>query len=116
MRAPVEKCHFIMNPNIDSRILRSRRGLFAILVLFTCATQLTPVHADDTPTTETGPVEHAPPPALPVMFRPPTPERPSPRPQGPTRYSIGDPTDEEQLYLEHINRSRSNPPAEGVRL
>ena len=31
-------------------------------------------------------------------------------------YSIGDPTDEEQLYLEYINRSRANPPAEGVRL
>ncbi|PYJ85499.1 MAG: hypothetical protein DME22_08945, partial [Verrucomicrobia bacterium] len=31
-------------------------------------------------------------------------------------YSIGDPTDEEQLYLEYINRSRADPPAEGVRL
>jgi hypothetical protein len=32
------------------------------------------------------------------------------------RYSIGDPTDEEQYYLELINRARSNPPAEGLRL
>src|SRR5262245_18024423 len=34
----------------------------------------------------------------------------------PTIYSIGQPTDEEQLYLEYINRSRANPTAEGVRL
>ena len=33
-----------------------------------------------------------------------------------TLYSIGQPTGEEQLYLEHINRSRANPTAEGVRL
>lgn len=32
----------------------------------------------------------------------------------PTLYSIGDPTDNEQLYLELINRARANPPAEGV--
>src|SRR3954468_1244770 len=31
-------------------------------------------------------------------------------------YSIGDPTNEEQYYLELINRARSNPPAEGARL
>jgi hypothetical protein len=29
-------------------------------------------------------------------------------------YSIGQPTDEEQLYLEFINRARTNPPVEGV--
>jgi len=32
------------------------------------------------------------------------------------RYSIGEPTDDEQYYLELINRARANPPAEGVRL
>ncbi len=32
---------------------------------------------------------------------------------GPALYSIGQPTDEEQLYLEYINRARANPPAEG---
>lgn len=37
-------------------------------------------------------------------------------PLGGTLYSIGTPTDEEQLYLEYINRARANPPAEGVRL
>jgi uncharacterized protein YkwD len=31
-------------------------------------------------------------------------------------YSIGDPTNEEQYYLELINRARANPPAEGDRL
>jgi hypothetical protein len=31
-------------------------------------------------------------------------------------YSIGNPTNEEQFYLELINRARANPPAEGVRL
>src|SRR5215208_4318672 len=39
------------------------------------------------------------------------------RPQGGNlQYSIGQPTDEEQLYLEFINRARANPPAEGARL
>jgi len=33
-----------------------------------------------------------------------------------TKYSIGEPTDEEQLYLELINRARANPTAEGLRL
>lgn len=33
---------------------------------------------------------------------------------GPTLYSIGEPTDDEQLYLEFINRARANPPQEGV--
>ena len=78
-----------------------------------CATAL---RADGTPTIQPGPVPQAPPPAPPVEHRVLPPEPPSPRPQGPTLYSIGDPTDEEQLYLEYINRSRANPPAEGVRL
>lgn len=34
----------------------------------------------------------------------------------PARYSIGEPTDEEQLYLELINRARANPAAEAERL
>ncbi len=32
------------------------------------------------------------------------------------QYSIGEPTDEEQLFLEYINRARENPTAEGKRL
>ncbi len=35
---------------------------------------------------------------------------------GPTQYSIGEPTDEEQFLVELINRARANPPAEGERL
>lgn len=35
---------------------------------------------------------------------------------GQVLWSIGDPTDEEQYYLELINRARAHPPAEGVRL
>ncbi|MES2597006.1 MAG: choice-of-anchor D domain-containing protein [Verrucomicrobiota bacterium] len=33
-----------------------------------------------------------------------------------TQYSIGNPTDEEQYYLELINRARANPTAEGIML
>jgi hypothetical protein len=39
-----------------------------------------------------------------------------PHPLGLTPYSIGQPTDEEQLYLEYLNRMRANPTAEGQRL
>jgi hypothetical protein len=48
-------------------------------------------------------------------FGPVAPPPPRPAPGG-TLYSSGNPTDEEQLYLEFINRSRANPPAEGTRL
>lgn len=58
----------------------------------------------------------APPPAWPTVTRSHTPRPPAIQPQGATRYSIGDPTGEEQFYLELINRARANPPAEGVRL
>jgi Cysteine-rich secretory protein family len=33
-----------------------------------------------------------------------------------TLYDFGNPTADEQLYLEYINRARANPPAEGTRL
>jgi hypothetical protein len=36
--------------------------------------------------------------------------------QGQTLYSFGNPTGEEQLYIELINRARANPSAEGARL
>jgi uncharacterized protein YkwD len=39
-----------------------------------------------------------------------------PTPQAQQLYSHGDPTPEEQLALEYINRARANPPAEGERL
>lgn len=41
---------------------------------------------------------------------------PAPEATGPLLYSIGNPTAEEQLYLEYINRARANPRAEGVRM
>src|SRR5947207_6207556 len=95
---------------------RYRKGLCAVALALCCAMCMTALHADGTPAIQPGPVPLAPPPAPPVEHRVLPTERPSPRPQGPTLYSIGDPTDEEQLYLEYINRSRANPPAEGVRL
>ncbi|PYL00318.1 MAG: hypothetical protein DME19_05400 [Verrucomicrobia bacterium] len=104
-----------MKPNPE-RIHCNREGLSAILFVFVCATQMMPVRSDETPTVQTGRVPQAPPTAPPVEVRAPVPQRPSPRRQGPSLYSIGDPTDEEQLYLEYINRSRANPSAEGVRL
>jgi hypothetical protein len=58
----------------------------------------------------------APPPAAPAIIAP---ERPSESPEysaAATLYSIGDPTAEEQQYLEYINRARSAPPAEGLLL
>ena len=58
----------------------------------------------------------APPPAI-TEFKNPAPRQSSPRPAAATvQYSIGDPTDEEQLYLELLNRTRANPVGEGVRL
>lgn len=67
----------------------------------------------------------APPPAAPALRRENVPQfpansrggvRPLGAPSGRTLYSIGEPTDEEQLYLEYINRARRDPAAEAVRL
>jgi hypothetical protein len=57
----------------------------------------------------------APPPAPPVISGN---SAPSNSPQSPDAllYSIGSPTNEEQYYLELINRARANPTAEGIRL
>ncbi|HTH47454.1 MAG TPA: hypothetical protein VMB21_08090 [Candidatus Limnocylindria bacterium] len=82
--------------------MKSLRSLLAGLV---CSTALVVA----------GPV--APPPAV-TEFPGTTPSRTSfPKPAaGTAQYSIGDPTDEEQLYLELLNRARANPTAEGMRL
>jgi len=58
---------------------------------------------------------HAPPPAPPIqqLSNQPRSRVPEPKPRGITPYSIGQPTDEEQLYLEYLNRMRANPTAEG---
>ncbi len=63
------------------------------------------------------PQHQAPPSGPPSEFR--ASEKSLARPEsasGSLFYSIGQPTDEEQLYLEYINRSRANPAAEGTRL
>jgi Cysteine-rich secretory protein family len=59
------------------------------------------------------PQPQAPPPAPPIVSRPDQTVGPLPHPKIPTPYSIGQPTDEEQLYLEYLNRMRANPTAEG---
>ena len=70
------------------------------------------------PTSLIGRVPQAPPPAPPIEYwtggtsQPPN----THTPKGLTLYSIGQPTDEEQLYLEFLNRMRANPTAEGQRL
>jgi uncharacterized protein YkwD len=65
-----------------------------------------------------GPTPQAPPPAPPLEHRDLPPENVNnrPEPKGSTLYSIGNPTDEEQQYLEYLNRMRANPTAEGQRL
>jgi len=57
----------------------------------------------------------APPPPPPIVTQPALPFEPA-APAGGQLYSIGDPTNEEQFYLELINRARANPAAEGQRL
>jgi hypothetical protein len=59
--------------------------------------------------------EKAPPPAPPVVTSAPE-SLDSPAAPTAQLYSIGNPTNEEQFYLELINRARANPPAEGLRL
>ena len=65
--------------------------------------------------TTSGRTPQAPPTAPPVEVASPQMKqfKGSPTPEGNTPYSVGSPTDEEQLYLEYINRARSNPPHEG---
>ncbi|HTL55868.1 MAG TPA: CAP domain-containing protein [Candidatus Limnocylindrales bacterium] len=65
-----------------------------------------------------GPAPQAPPPAPPIQIRdlPAPNDTGGPQPKGSILYSIGAPTDEEQLYLEYLNRMRANPTAEGQRL
>lgn len=57
----------------------------------------------------------APPPAPPIVSQSAI-GFPAEDPSNPGLYSIGNPTNEEQYYLELINRARATPQAEGVRL
>jgi hypothetical protein len=69
--------------------------------------------AQTLPALKSGPPPQAPPPAPPIQYRTNIVVGPAPRPRVETPYSIGQPTDEEQLYLEYLNRMRANPTAEG---
>jgi uncharacterized protein YkwD len=83
-----------------------------------CLVLLGSLAANAQPLPVPGPKLQAPPPAPPIQQLPaPTgPSGPQPKPLGITPYSIAQPTDEEQLYLEYLNRMRANPTAEGQRL
>lgn len=81
--------------------MKTHHGLLAGLLTFTSLLLADPV---------------APPPAI-TAFEVKQPPRHVPAPAGgPVQYSIGEPTDDEQFYLELLNRTRMNPTAEGVRL
>ena len=99
---------------------------FAIALLLTAlllpfrSPAATPVAGEDwNLATTSGCTPQAPPTAPPVVVSDSARQalfRPSPPPEGSTPYSIGSPTDEEQLYLEYINRARAHPAAEGTLL
>jgi len=85
------------------------------LAMFFPVTLVQTIVAQQSPTTVAQP--EAPPPAPPIQYRQlPSKSTPAPHPLGLTLYSIGQPSDEEQSYLEYLNRMRANPTAEGVRL
>jgi uncharacterized protein YkwD len=85
-------------------------GTICVLALIPICAQSQPL-----PTTAGARTPQAPPTPPPVVVSPATTNqaRPPMPPAGNTPWSIGQPTDEEQLYLEYINRARANPPAEG---
>ncbi len=88
-----------------------------LLPLCTCA--LLPVlhAADPAPTFAAPPAPPAPPPVLVRALAESRLAAPAAAAAATgTLYSIGAPTDEEQYYLELINRARANPTAEGIRL
>ena len=95
----------------------SKKHLNLILSLL-ASSLLTDTRAADVPRNAIRTVHQAPPGAPPAAIN----EGPPRSAKGiflaaaPALYSIGDPIDEEQLYLEYINRARANPPAEGQRL
>jgi len=103
------------NPCPLSSSNRSKTVLFFICA--TCLWVLLPFCSlgQPVPSTIKGRTPQAPPPAPPIVTRSqPESLTPTPPPEGSTPYSIGSPTDEEQLYLEYVNRARANPPAEGL--
>lgn len=91
-----------LNPRQNS----SKTWLCRVLGLFFFFTEIVGAQTD-------GPV--APPPAPPVVTAAAS-SISSPAAPAAGLYSIGNPTNEEQYYLELINRARANPVAEGIRL
>jgi hypothetical protein len=87
----------------------------AALILVTCATlcgQAQPVPESDSRLPQSAPV--APPHGFRELDPNPSPAARAGLAASPA-YSIGEPTDEEQLYVEFINRARANPQVEVVR-
>ena len=82
--------------------LNPRRSFGFAFALFVCATALR--------------AQVAPPPAPPIATGANHFSAESPNSPASQLYSIGDPTNDEQYYLELINRARANPTAEGMRL
>lgn len=82
--------------------LNPRHSFWLAFAVFACATVLR--------------AQVAPPPAPPTISGGTHFSAASPNSPAGQLYSIGDPTNEEQYYLELINRARANPTAEGMRL
>ena len=82
--------------------LNPRLSFCFALAVFACAT--------------IGHAQVAPPPAPPMISGGTRFSTESPNSPTGQLYSIGDPTNDEQYYLELINRARANPTAEGIRL
>src|SRR5215471_15099494 len=100
-----------------SKLWSARNLILTAVFALLCNCALSVARAQETPTLRLAPPPQAPPPAPPIETRTSGSQKPSPVPKGPLiQYSIGQPTDEEQLYLEYINRCRANPTAEGVLL
>jgi hypothetical protein len=97
-------------------LIRFVRALAATITMMVASFPL--FAAPTTPSVQAGRTPQAPPVPPPIETRAEPTDRHALHPQGPgdTLNSIGQPTDEEQLYLEYINRSRADPPAEGARL
>src|SRR5262245_45368668 len=84
IQSPAMNC--VLNTQLITLLIRRQGLLNACLV--TAILTATGVLAADLPVPQTGSAPKAPPPAPPIEFRASQPGRPSPRPQGPTLYSI----------------------------
>ena len=108
----------VLHSNQKVSHLACRAGrLVANAVVLALGTMSLAAATQEVPVARSGPVPQAPPTAPPIEFRSvPETSGSDDRPLGLNLWSIGQPTDEEQLYLEYLNRMRANPTAEGQRL